>query len=114
MILYRWLLRLFPAWFRAEYGEEMCAVFAARRRSENGIVLWASTIFDILTNAVCVQADVVRQDVVWTLRILRQCPGFALTVVSVAALGVGASTAAFTLLDHVLLRPLPFADPQKL
>ena len=51
-------------------------------------------------------------DLRYGLRLLRRSPGFALTAVSVIALGIGASTAAFTLLDHVLLRPLPFAEPR--
>jgi predicted permease len=53
-------------------------------------------------------------DVRYGVRLLRRAPGFALTAVSVIALGIGASTGAFTLLDYVLLRPLPFADPDRL
>ena len=113
MFLYRLLLRLFPASFRAAYGEEMCAVFAARRRSENASTLWANTIPDLLINAARIQLDVLRQDLPWALRSLRRAPRFAITVVAVAALGIGAGTAAFTLLDHVLLRPLPFLDPDR-
>jgi len=111
---YRLLLLLFPASFRAEYGEEMCKVFAARRRKENGLGLWISTVLDVLSNAIRVHADVLWQDLRWTARTLRQSPGFTFTVVSVAALGMGANTAAFTLLDHVLLRPLPFFHPGQL
>ncbi len=114
MGVYRLLLRLLPASFRAEYGEEMCAVFAARRRQENALGVWTAAVFDILTNAVRVHADLLRQDLAWTVRTLRQSPGFAGTAVLVAALGIGATTAAFTLLDHVLLRPLPFPDPDRL
>jgi predicted permease len=54
------------------------------------------------------------QDVRYGLRMLRRSPGFALTALIVIALGVGANTAAFTLLDHVLLRPLPFRDAGRL
>src|SRR4030095_14972841 len=60
---------------------------------------------------IAVHADALRQDVRWTWRVLRQSPGFSVTAVVVIALGVGANTAAFALLDHALLRPLPFADP---
>ena len=49
---------------------------------------------------------------VW--RSARRSPGFALSVVVVTALGVGATTAAFSLADHVLVRPLPFAEPERL
>src|SRR5262245_8421046 len=100
MPLYRLLLRLYPAWFRAEYGEEMCAVFSLRRKREGGVALWAETFVDVITNAFLVHTDVLRQDVRWALRAFRQLPGFAFTVVSVIALGIAANTAAFALLDH--------------
>jgi predicted permease len=54
------------------------------------------------------------QDLRYTARTLRRSPGFAFTAVSVIALGIGATTASFTLLDYVLLRPLPFAEPGRL
>ena len=45
---------------------------------------------------------------------MRRTPGCALAVVAVAALGVGATTAAFWVTDHVLIRPLPFPEPDRL
>ena len=41
-------------------------------------------------------------------------PGFTAAIVTVSALGVGAATAAFSLADHVLVRPLPFPEPDRL
>jgi predicted permease len=58
--------------------------------------------------------DIFRQDLRYTMRTLVRAPGFTLTAILVTALGVGATTAAFTLADHVLLRPLPFPDPDRL
>src|SRR5688572_28533363 len=58
--------------------------------------------------------DILRQDCRYTIRTLRRAPAFTLTAIAVTALGVGATTAAFTLADHVLLRPLPFPDPERL
>ena len=50
----------------------------------------------------------------YTARTLNRARGFALTAILVTALGVGANTAAFSVADFVLLRPLPFADPDAL
>src|SRR5438552_3159475 len=58
--------------------------------------------------------DDARQDLQYSVRTLRRSPGFASTAVAVIALGIGATTAAFTLLDYVMLRPLPFPQPEKL
>jgi predicted permease len=53
-------------------------------------------------------------DVRYGVRKLVQQPGFALAVISVLALGTGATTAIFSAVDAVLLRPLPFTEPDRL
>ena len=55
--------------------------------------------------------EATRQDVLYALRILRGNPIFTLSAVLTLALGIGANTAIFTLLDNLLLRPLPVRDP---
>ena len=115
--MYRALLHLYPKSFRGEYESEMCAVFSQRLRDASGlelVVLWIETIFDVLFNAARVHFDILRQDLRYVGRTLRQSPGYALTVVAIAGLGIGATTAAFSITDHVLLRPLPFADADRL
>ena len=58
--------------------------------------------------------DILKQDLRYTARTLNRSRGFALTAILVTALGVGANTAAFSVADFVLLRPLPFPDPDTL
>lgn len=58
--------------------------------------------------------DSIRQDLKYGLRQLRQKPGFTLTAVLSLALGIGANTAIFTLVDQILLRLLPVDKPQEL
>jgi putative ABC transport system permease protein len=55
-----------------------------------------------------------KQDLTYTFRLLRRAPAFVLAAVATLALGVGASTAMFTIIDAVLLRPLRFPDPHRL
>src|SRR6266567_7823735 len=54
------------------------------------------------------------QDLRFSLRQIRRSPGFMITAVLTLALGVGANTAIFSLLDQALLRSLPVHDPEKL
>ncbi len=54
------------------------------------------------------------QDLTFALRQLRRSPGFAVTAILTLALGIGANTAIFSLLDQALLRALPVRDPSAL
>lgn len=55
-----------------------------------------------------------RQDVTFAVRYFRRSPGFAVTAILTLALGIGATTAIFSLIDGILLRPLPFPQPEQL
>ncbi len=118
MGVYQVLLWLVPASFRAEYGSEMSGLFARRRRDARGALevalLWIDATVDVLSCAFRVHLDILRQDLRFLGRSLRRTPAFAATVVVVAALGVGATTAAFSIVDHVLIRPLPFPEADRI
>jgi predicted permease len=117
MLLYRALLRIYPRSFRREYGAEMEAIFRARRRQATGLAvagLWAEAVSDVVVNGVLAHWEQFTQDVRYSLRSLSHARGFAITAVVIAALGTGATTTTFSVADHVLVRPLPFPDSDRL
>jgi len=115
---YAILLRLYPSGFREEYEREMRAAFRRRRRDEPGRVrralLWLSVFADTLATAPGEHFYMLMNDIRYTLRGLRKTPAFAAAVLTTVALGIGATTAIYSLVHTVLLRPLPFTEPDRL
>jgi hypothetical protein len=118
MRVYELLLWLYPASFREEYGAEMRAIFARRWRQSAAFAPRAALLIealgDVLNNALPLHWDILRQDTVVAFRTIRRAALLSITVVAVTAIGIGATTAAFSVADHALLKPLPFSEPERL
>ena len=140
--LFRLLLSTYPATFRSRFGAEMTAVFheerrATARRGGLGAVagLWLRTSIDLVVHGLIVRFGqrepprAVRsapaaqgdgfmtqlvQDLRDAFRTLRRAPAFMLLAVITLGLGIGANTAVFSVVNAVLLTPLPYQEPRNL
>lgn len=130
---YRLLLRLYPAWFRDEYEEEMADLFTARRRRcrnpRDVLHLWWATLKDTGTTAGALlrggpggrrgrtggdlRMDTLLQDIRYATRHLMRAPIFTLGAVALLAVGIGANTAVFSVVDQLLFRPPPWESPER-
>ncbi|HVT15056.1 MAG TPA: ABC transporter permease [Thermoanaerobaculia bacterium] len=115
---FRSLLLAYPPEFRAAYGRELCLVFADRCRERTtwpGLVaVWLQALGGLALAAPQEHYHMIVQDLRYACRMLRKSPVTAAVTVAVLALGIGATTVAFSLANGLLLRPLPYPHPESL
>ncbi len=111
---YRRLLHLYPKDFREEFGSEMTRLYRDRGREERWWSLWGSLLLDLVRTAPSEHLAMLSQDVRHAWRGLRRTPVITATAILTLALGVGASTAVFSVVHAVLLRPLPYPEADRL
>jgi len=111
--IYRWLLRFYPRDFRDEYGQEMSLLFRDRA-AEGPVRLWFQVLGDFVVHAPREHWSAIRQDLRYAVRQVRRSPGFSAVVIATLALGIGGTTAVFSVTHAVLLAPLPYEHPGQL
>ena len=128
------LLRLYPRAFREQYRAELLAFFRQDRQHPKygagparPLRFWAATIADIVRTALSHRrarssgpppsgsgAGRWRRDVRFAWRALWVAPGITLAAIAVLTIGIGASTAIFSVVDAVVLRGLSYPDDDRL
>lgn len=137
--LYRLLLRLYPGSFRRRYGADLVQGYRDRGSEPahagpmGRVRLWSFLLRDLLASALLERVEEWRrrraegpgaglrglsaslyQDVMHAVRSHGRSPGFLAAALLTLALGIGATTTIYSVVDGVLLKPLPYRSPERL
>ena len=122
--MYAAFLLLLPGDVRARHGDEMRATSRElvedtlrRRGTAAALAAGVAECADVLRAAARMSRQApseFRQDLAYAWRLMWARPGFTAAVVATLAIGIAATTTVFTVVNALLLRPLPYAEPERL
>ena len=116
--LYRWLLKFYPASFRENYAVPMEREFRDELAESSGghalAMLWVRLIVDLAVSIPLQFSREVSQDARHTIRLWANRPWYTGFAIVALAIGIGANTGVFSVVNTLLLRSLPFQDPSRL
>ena len=116
--MFRALLRVLPAEFRGDYEQELSATFRAERRAASSTRdlarIWMTTVADVFRTAPAEHLDILKRDLSYTARMLARRPTLTCAAVITLALGIGANTAIFSVVNGVVFAPLPYPEADRL
>ena len=115
--IYRLLLKLYPATFREEYAAPMEREFRDELAESHNAwalaVLWLRLLWDLAKSIPLQLAREILQDTRHTLRMWFKNPGNTGFAILALAIGIGANTGMFSVVNALVLRSLPFQDPSR-
>ena len=116
--VYGLLLKFFPARFREEYGKPLEMQFrdeyCEADRLCSRIAFWVRTLWDLVRSIPAELLREARQDIRYSLTTFQRRPMVTVFALAALSLGIGATTALFSIVNGVLLRPLPYSEPDRL
>jgi putative ABC transport system permease protein len=116
--IYRFLLKLYPARFREEYEAPLERHFRDEYREARGLraqsLFWLRALSDLAISVPAEFLRELRQDLRYAARVYRRRALVTALALTALALAIGAATGVFSVLNALLIRSLPFHDPERL